>query len=90
MNDGRSSIDAKTTHLSLILGILMIFIGIAVFFYAIYSIVMWGLGENAPFGLFGSILVMMLGCGIITIGSMIAFVGVLSRLSGRRKGRTPY
>jgi len=89
-NDGGSPIDAKYMPGATFIGAILMVVGMAVFFFAVYSLVMWGLGEYSSFGLFGSILVMMLAVAIIAIGSIFTFAGIFRRIFGRRGRRILY
>jgi len=87
---GDSPIDAKRMPGTVFIGAVMMIIGMIVFFFAVYSLVMWGLGEYSSFGLIGSILVIMLSAVIIAIGSVFTFFGVFRRIFGRRGRRLLY
>jgi hypothetical protein len=89
-NYGDSPIDAKRMPGTIFIGVIIMVLGMILFFYAVYSLVMWGLEKDSPFGLAGSIIVIILSSGVIAVGSILMFAGTLNRLFGRRNRRLLY
>ncbi|MDR0335328.1 MAG: hypothetical protein LBH69_05550 [Methanomassiliicoccaceae archaeon] len=84
---GDSPIDAKRTPGVVVIGAILMAVGMIIFFFAIYSLVMWALGNYSSFGLFGSILVMFLGTMVMAAGGVCVFMSAFRMLFGRRRRR---
>jgi hypothetical protein len=85
----RSPIDAKRMRGATAIGVILIFVGILIFFYGIYCIVMWGLGDRVA-GVIGIVLIMLLGTAIMAAGGALAFIGTFRKIFGRRNRRSLY
>jgi uncharacterized protein YjeT (DUF2065 family) len=82
---GDSPMDAKRIPALILVGLILVVIGIIVFFYAIYCIVMWGIGDQNMSELPWNIIRIFIGGAIIMAGVLLSSFGLFGKLMGGRR-----
>jgi len=83
--------DAKRFPAAIPVGIILMFLGLLVSSYGVYSIIMSVVGDEIhAFGLIGGMMIAPLGLLLMAIGGVLIFFGITGKLFGRNKGGLLY